>query len=33
MHTEFWSDNMKGSDHLGDRRGWEDDITMHLKEM
>jgi hypothetical protein len=33
MHTEFWSEKLKGRDHSEDlRRRWEDNIRMDLRE-
>jgi hypothetical protein len=31
MHIKFWSENLKGRDHLEERQRWEDSIKMYLK--
>jgi hypothetical protein len=33
MYTQFWSENLKGRDHSEDRRRWEDNIRMDLREI
>jgi hypothetical protein len=33
MHTKFFLESLKGRDYLEDRRKWEDDIKMDLREI
>jgi hypothetical protein len=33
MHTEFWSENMKGRELGRPRRSWEDNIRMDLRKV
>jgi hypothetical protein len=34
IHAKFWSENLKGRDHLGKpKHGWQDNIKVDLEEI
>jgi hypothetical protein len=33
MHTLFWWENLREGEHFKDRRRWEDNIKMDLREV